>query len=168
MADRALWTGTASDLLSSLSEAVDERIAKAKTWPENARALSGRLRRAATFLRKIGIETSFGRQGRGRTRIISITTNPGQPRAEEGGTQPSARSASSAEKHKSVAGNGLAAPEPRTVVADADDVENASGETVRANPLTSSGETGADDADANFPVNSGREKAGLGGWKARI
>ena len=85
MADRALWTGTASDLLSSLSEAVDERIAKAKTWPENARALSGRLRRAATFLRKIGIETSFARQGRGRNRIISITTDPGQPRAEEGG-----------------------------------------------------------------------------------
>ena len=61
MAEQTVWTGTASDLLSSLSEAADERIAKAKTWPVNARALSGRLRRAATFLRKIGIEIDFAR-----------------------------------------------------------------------------------------------------------
>ena len=168
MAGRAVWTGTASDLLGNLSAAADERIAKAKTWPENARALSGRLRRAATFLRKIGIETSFAREGRGRTRIISITADPAQPRAEEGGAQPSAPSASSAEKHKSMSGNGLAASEPRTVVGDADGIEKDSGETVRINPLKSNGETVADDTDANSPVHSAPETVGLEGWKARI
>jgi len=30
----------------------------------------GHLRRAATFLRKIGTEIGFGREGRARTRII--------------------------------------------------------------------------------------------------
>jgi hypothetical protein len=169
MAGRAVWTGTASDLLGNLSEAADERIAKAKTWPVNARALSGRLRRAATFLRKIGIEIDFGtRQGRGRARIIGITNNLGQPRAEEGGTRPSAPSASSAEKHKSMSGNGLAASEPRTVVGDADGIGKDSAETVRINPLKSEGETVADDADANFPLRSEPETGGAGGWKARI
>ena len=51
-----------------------ERVAKSKTWPDSPRALAGRLRRAATFLRKIGIEIGFEREGRARTRTIRITT----------------------------------------------------------------------------------------------
>jgi hypothetical protein len=70
MTERTEWTGTASDLLGALGEVAGERIAKSKTWPDSPRALSGRLRRAATFLRKIGIEVSFEREGRARTRII--------------------------------------------------------------------------------------------------
>ncbi len=69
-----------------------ERIAKAKTWPDSARALASRLRRAATFLRKIGIEIGFEREGRTWTRIIRITTKPSST-PETGGTQPSASSA---------------------------------------------------------------------------
>jgi Bifunctional DNA primase/polymerase, N-terminal len=169
MMERTVWTGTASELLGVLSGSVDERIAKAKTWPDSPRALAGRLRRAATFLRKIGIEIGFERHGRGRTRLISITTNPSQPRAEDGGPQPSAPSASSAQNPNSMSRNGLAAPEPRgTVASDADGVEKDSAATVRANPLKSNGGTGADDADANFPVQSVREAAGAGGWKSRI
>ena len=52
-----------------------ERIAKSKSWPESGRALAGRMRRAATGLRKIGVEIGFNREGR-RTRIISITGAP--------------------------------------------------------------------------------------------
>ena len=74
MATRTVWTGTASDLLGALAEVVGERVAKSKTWPDSPRALAGRLRRAATFLRKIGIEIGFGREGRARTRTINITT----------------------------------------------------------------------------------------------
>ena len=59
MTERTEWTGTASDLLGALGEAAGERIAKSKTWPDSPRALSGRLRRAATFLRKIGIEVGL-------------------------------------------------------------------------------------------------------------
>ena len=50
MEERTEWTGTATDLLGALAEAVGERVAKSKTWPGSPRALSGRLRRAATFL----------------------------------------------------------------------------------------------------------------------
>src|SRR5215468_9038979 len=75
MATRTEWTGTASDLLGALGEMAGERVAKSKTWPDTPRALAGRLRRAATFLRKIGIEIGFGREGRARTRTINITTN---------------------------------------------------------------------------------------------
>jgi hypothetical protein len=34
-------------------------VKKSKTWPDSPRALSGRLRRAATFLRKVGIEITL-------------------------------------------------------------------------------------------------------------
>jgi len=90
MAARTVWTGTASDLLGALSEAVGERVAKSKTWPDSPRALAGRLRRAATFLRKIRIEIGFEREGRARTRMIHITNAPEKPVV-----QPSAPSASS-------------------------------------------------------------------------
>jgi hypothetical protein len=160
---QTMWTGTASELLVVLSASVDERIARAKTWPDSARVLSGRLRRAATFLRKIGVEVSFEREGHGRTRIIRIITHHC---AEEAGVRPSAPSASSARQRKSTSGNGLAGHEPRTVSSGADGNESGSRETVRANYLKPNGKTVADDADANFP--SVPETAGTGGWKVRI
>ena len=76
MATRTEWTGTASDLLSNLAEVAGERVAKSRTWPGNPKALANRLRRAATFLRKVGIEISFRREGRARSRTILITTTP--------------------------------------------------------------------------------------------
>ena len=79
MATRTEWTGTASDLLGDLAEVADESVVKSRTWPGNPRALGGRLRRAATFLRKVGIEISFEREGRARTRTILITTAPSLP-----------------------------------------------------------------------------------------
>ena len=62
-----------------LGRSAGERVAKSKSWPDSARALAGRLRRAATFLRKIGIEIGFEREGRARTRVIHITTTPQIP-----------------------------------------------------------------------------------------
>ncbi|MBA3326330.1 MAG: hypothetical protein H0T41_14040, partial [Rhodobacteraceae bacterium] len=104
---RTEWTGTASELLGALAELAGERVAKSKTWPDSPRALAGRLRRAATFLRKIGIDIGFEREGRARTRIIHITTT-GQPASpERRAPQPSAPSADSA---KVISGNGLATP----------------------------------------------------------
>jgi hypothetical protein len=56
-----------------------------KEMLENPRALAGRLRRAQTFLRALGIEIVFSRDGRLRTRTITITamvrTNPVTPSA---------------------------------------------------------------------------------------
>src|SRR5262249_16893934 len=56
----------------------------------------GRLRRAATFLRKIGIEIGFGREGQARIRTIHITTNHALPGLEQAGVLPSAPSVSPA------------------------------------------------------------------------
>jgi len=87
---KRVWTGTATDLLRELVKVTDEPAGKYKDWPTNPRALSGKLRRVAPFLRKIGIEVKFGdREGRARNRIIRITAR------DSGGTEPSASSASS-------------------------------------------------------------------------
>ena len=65
MTDRTQWTGSASDLLQPGTSRAG--------WPKSPRALAGRLRRAQPFLRTLGIEISFGREGRFGTRTIRIT-----------------------------------------------------------------------------------------------
>ncbi len=169
MATRTEWTGTASDLLGALAEAAGERVAKSKTWPDSPRALAGRLRRAAPFLRKIGIEISFGREGRARTRTIHIVTTP---TPENTGARPSASSAPSASALKSNPTNGFLVPPLRTVANDADGRTDGNGRsatpTVRANPLKTNAVTAADGADANPPFQSAPEKAGPPGWRARL
>jgi hypothetical protein len=67
MAERAQWTGSASDLLRAGTNNV-----AGTGWPKSARALAGRLRRAQTFLRTLGIEIGFSREGRLGTRTIRI------------------------------------------------------------------------------------------------
>lgn len=99
MATRPEWVGTASELQAWLATAASEATRKSRSWPDSPRALAGRLRRAATFLRTLGIEVAFERIGRERTRIIHITAAP-----EHAGTRPSASPASSA------ATSGIAAP----------------------------------------------------------
>src|SRR5215212_2159444 len=76
-------------------------------WPDSPRALSGRLRRAATVLRTIGIRIDFVRSGRARTRVISITTAPEEMRA-------SASSASSENTKAPDGGDGEAPESMRT------------------------------------------------------
>ena len=114
MATRTEWTGTASDLLGALAEAAGERVAKSKTWPDSPRALAGRLRRAATFLRKIGIEIGFGREGRARTRTIHHHRHPSHAAPENTGARPSASSAPSASASKTNPANDLPEVHVRT------------------------------------------------------
>ena len=168
MATRTVWTGTASDLLGALAEVVGERVAKSKTWPDGPRALAGRLRRAATFLRKIGIEIGFGREGRARTRTINITTIQTFSTPEKPGAEPSAPSASSAPTAKSNPANGSAAQSVRTVADAADGSGNGHAPTVRSNPAKNNAGTAADDADANPPPQSAPEKTGAPGWSTRL
>jgi hypothetical protein len=165
MTTQTEWTGTASDLLGALAEQAGERVAKAMTWPVGPRALGGRLRRAATFLRKIGVEIAFEREGRARTRTIRINVAGTDPAPERGGAQPSAPSASSAPSAKSSPANAFTEPELRTVANHADGRPNGPVETVRDNPLKSDGGTDADGADANDPLQSEPEKAM---WRARL
>jgi hypothetical protein len=158
MTTRTEWTGTASALLGALAEIVGERVAKSKTWPDSPRALAGRLRRAATFMRKIGIDIGFEREGRARTRTINITTIQTSSTPEKPGAEPTAPSASAAPMLKSNPANGFAAQPLRTVVRDADGSDNGDAPTFRANPLKNNAGTAADDADANPPPQSAPEE----------
>ena len=167
MASRTVWTGTASDLLGALCEIAGERVANSKTWPDGPQALGGRLRRAATFLRKIGIDIGYERRGRTRTRIIQITMRlSAEP--ENSGSRPSAPSAPSASTPRPNSGNGFAAESRRTGARDADGEGHHNGSTVRSNPLRTNGETVADNADANPPAESAPEKTRSPGWSARL
>ena len=56
MVERTRWAGTASELLAALADEAGEDVSRSKAWPANPRGLSGQLRRAAPFLRKVGIE----------------------------------------------------------------------------------------------------------------
>jgi hypothetical protein len=69
MAERGGWAGTASDLLRAATGLAGTKVSN---WPQNPAALAGRLRRAQTFLRMLGIEISFTREGRAGTRTIRI------------------------------------------------------------------------------------------------
>jgi hypothetical protein len=75
MADRPMWTGSASDLLQLCAESARNDISVGGAWARNTRALAGRLRRAQTSLRTLGIEITFSREGRSGTRIIRVSTD---------------------------------------------------------------------------------------------
>ncbi len=76
VAECGSWAGTASELLRAANDrGADDR--SGASWPKNPGALSGRLRRAQTFLRVLGIEVSFSREGRAGTRTIRISSGSG-------------------------------------------------------------------------------------------
>jgi hypothetical protein len=139
------------------------------------------LRRAATFLRKIGVEMGFEREGHARTRIVRITTAPAFSAQTEGGGRPSAPSAPT---QKSGSANGLVAPGLRTVARTV--AKNGAGRadgraqpipppdrpTARTNALKYNEEHDADDADAKIPSPVAPEKTGASGpgrnsWAAK-
>ena len=69
--DCGAWSGTCSDLLDELKSRVPIDVLRHKHWPANAQALSGRLKRLATNLRKIGWAAEWHRDGSQRTVSIS-------------------------------------------------------------------------------------------------
>ena len=75
MTERSSWTGTAADLVRAGADRGGDSISRDGTgWPKNPRALAGRLRRAQTFLRVLGIDIVFSREGRAGSRIIRMRT----------------------------------------------------------------------------------------------
>jgi hypothetical protein len=75
MANRTMWTGSASDLLRLCAETAQHDFSSGTLWAKNPRALAGRLRRAQTFLRTLGIEITFSPEGRPGTRMIRVRTS---------------------------------------------------------------------------------------------
>lgn len=154
---RTVWTGTASDLLGALDEEVGEKVRKSKAWPSSARALSGRVRRAATFLRKVGIDITFEREGRARTRIIRITRKPKSVPAK-----PSTSSAPSVPLPNRMGNNSFDIGDARTVNQRADTISGqAASQTVRDNHNENRKLVAADRADASSGACSG-------GWRTRL
>jgi len=77
MAERRSWAGSAADLLRTSAEHSRDGIGSDRPgWPQNPRALAGRLRRAQTSLRALGIEIAFSREGHAGSRIIRIHASP--------------------------------------------------------------------------------------------
>src|SRR5262249_41879639 len=138
--------------LGALTELVGEAQRRSKSWPNTPSTLSGRLRRAATFLRKAGIEIAFDREtNHKRSRSIYISALP-----ESGGDFASAPSASSAPDNAPLRNNGL--PEDKLWIDD--DAADRLVRSVRTNPLQSTASDGADDTDANNTPHSGANSTG--------
>ena len=82
MAERSAWIGSAADLLRAGAERGVDGILRDRTgWPQNPRAIAGRLRRAQSFLRVLGIDITFSRGGRDGSRIIRMRTHSKVPSA---------------------------------------------------------------------------------------
>jgi hypothetical protein len=131
----APWTGTASALLQVLTAKVPETITKRKDWFAQPRQVSDALRRLTPSLRRIGIEVAFTKHGHDRTRLIEITC-----------LTSSAASASSA------------GPDLQADYADAeaDADEGSSASSAGASAENPNVYAGADAADAEKPLFSGR------------
>jgi len=75
MAERGSWTGSAAELWRAGAHRSNHDLLNECTgWPKNPRAFAGRLRRAQPFLRALGIQIAFSREGRAGTRVIRIYT----------------------------------------------------------------------------------------------
>jgi hypothetical protein len=169
MVGHPTWTGTASELLLVLSRTADLRTTKPKGWPESPRALAGGLRRAVTFLRKIGIDVTFYKEGRGRVRMIQIAVTKVPSEEEGAGARPSA----SAPPSTAPISNGQdAVPSSRPVSQDADELTDGSRPSgslmVRANALKNSSAALAYDADANVPATLLSANNPIAGWRGRL
>jgi hypothetical protein len=81
--ERSSWSGSASDLLRLCVQSAQEDAPLSPPWAKTPRALAGRLRRAQTFLRMLGIEITFGREGRSGARMIRLSAlGHSRPRAD--------------------------------------------------------------------------------------
>jgi hypothetical protein len=74
MVDRTSWTGSASALLRLCAQSAGDDISRDTAWAKNPRVLAGRLRRAQTILRTLGIEIAFSREGGTGARMIRAST----------------------------------------------------------------------------------------------
>src|SRR5262249_1159039 len=134
---------------------VDEGQRRGRDWPSAPNLLSGRLRRAATNLRKVGIEIAF-EPGHRRGRLIHIATRRLSQPETEGKTLSSSSSSSSGDKKPNGA-NGVGEGDAGTMgtmdrppLCPADDTATVD-QTVLANPLRNS------DGDDDLRTQSGNE-----------
>jgi hypothetical protein len=98
MAEQTEWTGTATQLLETLTNIVGDKLAKEKDWPKRPNTLSNKLRRVTPDLAKIGITVTSDREAHTGTRFFTITTGDFRmdgPEPDHRGNSPSPSSPSS-------------------------------------------------------------------------
>jgi hypothetical protein len=163
--EEAPWTGTVSDLLNQLRVVSNESSTRSRDWPNSPRALADELRRAATFLRKVGIDILFDRVGKHRSRVITITV---PQRSENSASAQSAASATHIFRGTPADAENEGGRRLPLADAEADagptEVDEGDISCVRHNPLKHKAADAADAADDEFPPNSG----GGGGGRARV
>ena len=71
------WAGSATQLHYEVAEIMGAAGVRDHAWPGNARVLASRLRQGAAFLRRCGIDVSFGRVGAHGKRVIRMCVVPG-------------------------------------------------------------------------------------------
>jgi hypothetical protein len=81
METRTQWEGTPTQLFAELEAVAGERTFRGKTWPKAPNVVSNRLRRMATFLRKVGIDVLKMRDNENRT--IRLTRSARTSREDE-------------------------------------------------------------------------------------
>ena len=69
MTDRDEWIGTASELLTILSELVRGEQRRLASWPKAPHSLSGRIKRTTAYLRARDVEVEFAKSG---TRTVTL------------------------------------------------------------------------------------------------
>lgn len=74
---RGEWRGTASNLLHALGELVADDVRRSNRWPKDAARLGGAVRRAASFLRRVGIEVGEA-SGHDHRRLLVLQQKQGQ------------------------------------------------------------------------------------------
>ncbi len=91
MAERSQWSGAASDFLLAADRLQREEVSiRRPDWPRSPRALAGRLRRAQTSLRAVGIDIAFQRAGRAGSRVINMRATADPSIGTVGGTRANA------------------------------------------------------------------------------
>jgi hypothetical protein len=152
MTDRPHWKGTATDLLPVLAGQAGDWSMRSKNWPNSPRQLSGALRRAAPFLREMGIRIDFRREGQSRSRMIYIGLEEFPSNKYSMGT--SASSASSAVLANDCSGGETFGYGVGTVPDKVDGDEPLSSIIVRSNAMEPFDLTDADAADEDVGANS--------------
>ena len=75
MAKRSTWAGSAAELLRAGADLAGDGVLNRGCAGRRIPALAGRLRRAQSVLRALGIAISFSRESRAGSRIIRMHAN---------------------------------------------------------------------------------------------
>ena len=147
MAERSSWIGSAADLLRAGAERGVDGILRDRTgWPQNPRAIAGRLRRAQSFLRVLGIDITFSRGGRDGSRIIRMRAHSKVPSAPSAPPRFRTRA--------------LNKPPPRWISDICEDNCRPSGQPIVPSGRFPTRADDADGADANSTLMKSRRMAG--------